>query len=66
MLTQKRKISLNWRLNNSMTDDCVRAAYKQEASVNHLHHVITWDIQIFFMLQTPAFKYNIKLQLGYY
>ena len=49
-----------------MTDDCVRAAYKQEASVNHLHHVITWDTQIFFMLQTPAFKYNIKLQLGYY
>ena len=56
---QKRKISVNWRLTKSLFDDCVGAAYKQEASVNH---VITWDTQIFLMLQTPAFKYNIKLQ----
>ena len=56
--SQKRKISVNLRLIKSLFDDCVGAAYKQEASVNH---VITWDTQIFFMLQTPAFKYNIKL-----
>ena len=47
-----------------LIDDCVGAAYKQEASVNHLHHVITWDTQIFFVLQTPAFKYNIKTLTG--
>ena len=62
--SQKRKISVNWRLINSLSDDCVGAAYKQEASVNHLHHVITWDTQIFFVLQTPAFKYNIKTLTG--
>ena len=56
--SQERKISVNLCLINSLFDDCVGAAYKQEASVDH---VITWDTQIFFILQTPAFKYNIKL-----
>ena len=49
------KKSVNSGLINSLFDDCVGAAYKQEASVNH---VITWDTEIFFILQTPAFKYK--------
>ena len=53
--SQKRKTSVNWRLIKSLFDDCVGAAYKQGASVDL---VITWDTHIFFMLQTPAFKYK--------
>ena len=40
----QKKISVNLRLIKSLLDDCVGAAYKQEASINH---VITWDTQIF-------------------
>ena len=52
-LSQKWKKSVNWCLINSLFDDWVGAAYKQEAFVNH---VITWNTEIFFMLQTHAFK----------
>ena len=41
---EKKKTFINWRLINSQFADCVGAAYEQEASVNHLHDVITWDI----------------------
>ena len=66
MLPQKAVrfvLTLFFQEKKSLFDDCVGAAYKQEASVNH---VITWDTQIFLMLQTPAFKYNINLWLEYY
>ena len=40
---ENEKIFINWRLINSLFVDCVGATYEQEASVNHLHDVITWD-----------------------
>ena len=53
--SQERKISVNWCLIHSLFDDCVGAANKQESSVNH---VITWDTQIVFTLQTPAIQHK--------
>ena len=55
--SQKRKISVNLRLIKSLFDDCVGAAYKQEASVNH---VITWDTQIFFHAADTCFQEQRK------
>ena len=54
----EKKNNCMWCLINLLFNDCVGAAYKQESSVNH---VITWDTQIFLMLQTPIFKYKIKI-----
>ena len=58
LVFSEKKNICKWRLINLLFNDCVGAAYKQESSVNH---VITWDTEIFFMLQTPAFKDKIKI-----